>query len=294
MSTTANSIQFEEWNGDNGSRWAASADGHDRVLAPVADALLGAAAPTAGMHVLDIGCGCGATTLIASEYLGKTGSATGIDFSEPMLSVARHRARTAGVRNTTFIGGDAQTHSFDSGTADLAISRFGTMSFSDPEAAFRNIATALRPGARLCIATWQPLVANDWLIVPGAALLNHADLDTVEPEEPAMPGMFAQADPVIINSVLIAAGFVDIAVEGVELTFNCGTIDDALDHLADSGPGRRMLETTPTGPARDAALADVRAALANHSDPINGVRLGAAIWLTTATKPGDPDVQPTP
>ena len=288
MTTIANPIQFDEWNGDNGYRWAARADEHDRVLAPVADALLGAAAPTVGMHVLDIGCGCGATTLIASEYLGKTGSATGIDLSEPMLSVARHRARTAGLRNTTFIDGDAQTYAFDPGTADLVISRFGTMSFSEAETAFRNIATALRPGARLCIATWQPLVANEWLLVPGAALLNHADLPASEPEA---PGMFAQSDPAIINAVLIAAGFVNIAVEGIELTFDCGpTIDDAVDQLADSGPGRRMLETITAGSARDAALADVRAALADHSDPINGVRLGAAIWLTSATKPRVPGI----
>ena len=289
MTTIANPIQFDEWNGDNGYRWAARADEHDRVLAPVADALLGAAAPTVGMHVLDIGCGCGATTLIASEYLGKTGSATGIDLSEPMLSVARHRARTAGLRNTTFIDGDAQTHPFEPGTADLVISRFGTMSFSEPETAFRNIATALRPGARLCIATWQPLLANEWLIVPGAALLNHADLPANEPET---PGMFAQSDPAIIDLILTAAGFVDIAVEGIELTFDCGpTIDDAVDQLANSGPGRRMLETITAGPRRDVALADVRAALADHIDPIDGVRLGAAIWLTSATKPRVPDAQ---
>jgi SAM-dependent methyltransferase len=282
MTDTANASQFEAWNGDSGHRWVARADERDRVLAPVGDALLRVAAPTRGTRVLDIGCGCGATTLMAAADVGATGLATGIDLSAPMLDVARQRVDVAGATSAMFVQGDVQTHVFEPGVFDLVISRFGTMFFSKPEAAFTNVCSALRPGGRLCVATWQPLVANEWLTVPGAALLQHTDMPVTGSDE---PGMFAQSDPDRVRAVLDAAGFVDTNIEADEVTLTLGqTVDEAVEHLADSGPGRVMLETLPAGPARDAAIADVRAALGPHLADA-GVQLGGGILLTTATRP---------
>lgn len=281
MTNTPNASQFEAWNGESGHRWVARADERDRVIAPVADALLATAAPTRGTRVLDIGCGCGATTLMAATRVGSAGFALGVDLSEPMLEVARQRAGVTGALNTTFTHADAQTHRFEPASVDLVISRFGTMFFSDPDAAFSNIATALRSGGRLCLATWQPLAANEWLTIPGAALLAHADLPATPPDG---PGMFAQSDPAKVRATLSAAGFSDITIDATDVTFTVGqTIDNAVDHLADSGPGRALLETIGEGPAREAALADVRDALAGHHDD-SGVRLGGGIWLITATR----------
>jgi SAM-dependent methyltransferase len=282
MTDVANASQFEAWNGDNGHRWVARADERDRVLAPVADALLRVAAPTPGTRVLDIGCGCGATTLTAAADVGSTGAATGIDLSAPMLDVARRRATAAGATNATFVQGDAQTDVFEPDGFDVVISRFGTMFFSDPEAAFTNVRTALRPGGRLCLATWQPLVANEWLTVPGAALLRHADMPATSADE---PGMFAQSDPDRVRATLDAAGFVDTNIEAEEVTFTLGqSLDEALEFLTDSGPGRLMLETIPEGSAREAAIADVREVLVAHLDNA-GVQLGGGILLITATQP---------
>ena len=281
MTTIANPEQSEAWNGDNGLRWVARADERDRVLAPVADALLEAADPTLGSHILDVGCGCGATTLMAASQVGATGSALGIDLSEPMLTVARQRANATGATTTSFVHGDAQTHAFTPASIDQVIGRFGTMFFSDPEAAFVNIATALRPDGRLCLATWQPLTANQWLTVPGAALLQHTDL---APTAADGPGMFAQSDPAVVTAILSAANFVDINIVATEVTFTVGqSLDDALGYLADSGPGRALLESIPEGAARDAALADVRAALVPHHGSA-GVQLDGGIWIVTAAR----------
>jgi len=283
MTSTANPAQSEAWNGENGRRWVASADQRDQILAPVADALFAAAGLTAGLRVLDIGCGCGVTTLRAAALVGGTGAATGIDLSGPMLDLAQQRAVLSAAANTSFVQGDGQTHTFDPASVDVIIGRFGTMFFSDPIGAFTNIGTALRPGGRLVLATWQPLAANEWLIVPGAALLNHTAMRAAASDDG--PGMFAQSDPETVTSTLRAAGFVDIALEATEVTFTIGqTLDEAVEYLADSGPGRVLLETIPEGPARDAALADVSAALVNHHGA-SGVQLRGGIWLITATRP---------
>ena len=278
--TTANHDQSEAWNGESGQRWVQDPDRRDRVIAPVGEALLAAAAPQPGEHVLDIGCGCGATTLAAAWAVAPHGAVTGIDLSQPMLDVARSRRDQAGATNVELIDGDAQTYTF-SPTHDLVISRFGTMFFADPTAAFTNIARALRPGGRLCIATWQHLAANDWLTIPGAALLEYGTMPATAGDEG--PGMFAQSDPEKVADVLTAAGYVDIRLEPVSLDLPVGdTPAAAPEHLADTGPGRAILATIPDD-SRPAAIHAVETVLADHVTP-EGVQLGAGIWIVTATR----------
>src|SRR5262249_26983602 len=105
-------------------------------------------------HVLDIGCGAGQTTRQAARS-ARHGSALGIDVSALAVERARELARAEGLRNVTFERADAQVWRFPQGRFDLAISRFGTMFFDDPVAAFANVRRALRPAGRLVMMVWQ-------------------------------------------------------------------------------------------------------------------------------------------
>lgn len=279
MTSTGNTEQYEAWNGESGQRWVADADRRDRVLAPVADALLAVADPRPGERVLDLGCGCGVTTLAAARAVGPAGSVTGVDLSAPMLGLARERRDDDALSHVDFVQGDAQVHDVG-GPYDLAMGRFGTMFFADPVAAFTNVGRALRPGARLCLATWQPLADNEWLIVPGTVLLRYGKLPAGAGDG---PGMFAQSEPIRVTRVLRGAGFADIALEPITLDLCLGADpDEATDYLADSGVGRAVLDTVPDHD-RPIALEAVRAALTDHTDA-TGVHLGAAIWLITAAR----------
>ncbi len=254
-------------------------DGADRMLAPVGDTLLAAAALETGEHVLDIGCGAGATALLAAEAVGSHGSVHAVDVTPEMLDIARARASSAGLDGVTFVEADAQTDELP-GPADVAISRFGTMFFDDPVAAFTNLRRALAPGGRLCIATWQPLETNAWLVIPGAALLHWIELPATDGPG---PGMFSQSDPTVVESTLSDAGYRDITVQPVKLALTLGHDPDAaLARLLDTGVGRAAIAAVPDG-ARPEALDAVRAALADHSGP-GGVQVGAAILLSTATR----------
>lgn len=279
MNTVANREQYDAWNGDSGQRWIQDPDRRDRVMAPIADALLAVADLDRGDTVLDVGCGCGATTLAAAATVGAGGAVTGIDLSEPMLEVARRRASAADVDNVTFVQGDAQTHDLGTRRFAVAISRFGTMFFGDPVAAFTNIAAALGPGGRICLATWQPLLANEWLTVPGEALLRFGSIPASADD--TGPGMFAQSDPALVGRVLVGAGYRDVGLRPVDVTLTLGADpDEAAAYLADTGPGRAVLATVPDQD-RAAALDAVRATLADHTDN-HGVHLDAAIWTITA------------
>jgi SAM-dependent methyltransferase len=278
MSELANREQADAWNGESGHRWVATADRRDAVLAPVGSLLVTPETVRGGARVLDVGCGCGATTLMAAARVGTRGRAVGIDLSAPMLGVARCRAVDAKQDRATFVRGDAQVHRFETSSVDLVISRFGTMFFSDPIAAFRNIASAMRPDAELRFATWQPLSENEWLTVPGAALLRHTELRASSVEG---PGMFAQSDPEAISAVLHASGFTGVQIEAHDVTFVLGqTIDEAIAYLADSGPARVMLDSIPDGPARADALLDVRDRLRDHVER-SGVVLRGGVWIVT-------------
>jgi ubiquinone/menaquinone biosynthesis C-methylase UbiE len=285
--TVANADQHEAWNGESGHRWVATAERRDAVLAPIANVLGEIAAIGAGQRVLDLGCGCGATTLAAAVATGPRGAVVGVDLSAPMLGVARHRAH--GHPNVEFHQADAQTDPLG-GPFDVAISRFGTMFFDDPVAAFANVAHHLSPHGRLCIATWQPLEANEWLVVPITALLRHGSLP--DGLDPAKPGMFAQSDPEGIRRTLTDAGFVDARCEAHTVGLDLGrSIDDALEYLADTGPGRGILATMPAD-RHPEALDAVRDALAAHHEPDRGVVLGAGIWVTTARAATTPNAGP--
>ena len=275
-----NETQIEHWNGDEARHWIDEQDRYDRQLAPFATELLRTAAIGPADRVLDIGCGCGGTTMIAAR---DAADARGFDISAPMLDHARTRAAAVGVANVQFERGDVQTHPFEPGSFDVAISRFGVMFFDDASAAFTNIARALRPGGRLAFVCWQDLGRNDWLLVPGMAAAQHVPLPELGP--PGGPGMFSLAEPDLVRVLLQSAGFVDIDITAFEvpmLVAGGGSVDETLEFLLATGIGHATLAQADDGPAALAVDA-VREALAPHHDH-DGVRLGAATWVVRARR----------
>ena len=100
-----NEEQRTRWNGIDGEYWTSHQDRLDRTLAPVLGPLLAFAAPRAGSTVIDVGCGCGATTIELARAVGPSGRVVGIDLSEPMLALAAERLRK--FANATCLLGDA-------------------------------------------------------------------------------------------------------------------------------------------------------------------------------------------
>jgi SAM-dependent methyltransferase len=275
----ANTAQAEHWNsGEDAVHWTANQARYDRMLEPFTAMILQAAALQAGRQVLDVGCGCGTTTLAAARLV-TPGEAVGIDLSGPMLA----RARGARLANATFEQGDAQVHPFEPASFDTVISRFGTMFFADPVAAFANIRSATRPAGRLVFVCWQPRSANQWLLVPVAALAEHVP----PPAAPGDgPGMFAFADQDRLRQVLTDSGWRDIeatAEHAQILVGGGGSIDDTVQFIRTGSTGRTMLAGADAGTV-DRAIASLRAALAPYKDA-DGVRLGASVWVVKAVAP---------
>ena len=276
-----NESQRDHWNSGEAQHWVTAQGRYDRQLQPFGDAVIEAAAIEPTDRVLDIGCGCGATTIAVAR---RSTSALGADLSEPMLERARRTAADMGIDNAEFVVADAQTHQFGPELFDVAISRFGVMFFDDPAQAFANVGTGLRSGGRLAFVCWRELATNEWLLTPGLAASAHVPLPDTGPL--GGPGMFSLADPNVVVSVLEGAGFDDVIVTAFDaqmLVAGGGTVEETVDFLLSTGIGKAMFDSAePTTAA--AGLDAVKKVLAEHHDG-EGVRLGAAAWLVTARRP---------
>ncbi len=106
---------------------------------------------TEGMRVLEIGSGAGDVALTLAELVGPTGQVIGVDVNTSILDTARQRAIDAGARNIEFIAGDARMLAF-ADKFDAIVGRFVLMYMANPEKAFAELITHLKPGG---IAAFQ-------------------------------------------------------------------------------------------------------------------------------------------
>jgi ubiquinone/menaquinone biosynthesis C-methylase UbiE len=161
---------MSDWEANEGEHCATNADRYTRMLAGYADIVADAAAFALGERVLDVGCGCGDLSLTAGRAVGAPGAVTGVDLSPAMLAVAATRADDAGLGHVESVASDAAAYSPDPAGFDVVVSRFGVMFFDDPIAAFTHLHALMAPGGRLAFVSWQDLFANDWMMMPGAAV----------------------------------------------------------------------------------------------------------------------------
>jgi len=282
LATGPNAAQIKFWN-EQGPKWVRLQEVLDAQLRPLGRSAMGRAGFQTGERVLDIGCGCAETTIEIATRVGPTGSVVGMDLSAAMLDRARQRLRASGLANVRFQNADVQTHVFAE-RFDVVFSRFGVMFFTQPDAAFRHLSGALRPGGRLVFVCWQSLQHNPWLLVPLLAAAPH--ITVPPPAPPDAPGPFSFADPARVRTIVSGAGLVDVRVDAVDGTLAVGGglgLDETVSILLQMGPLAAALREA--GEDRRAVVAQaVRQALAEYQTA-RGVELGAAAWIVTASRP---------
>jgi ubiquinone/menaquinone biosynthesis C-methylase UbiE len=226
-------------------------------------------------RVLDIGCGTGQSTREAAR-VAVAGSVLGVDVSAPMLERARQLSADEGLSNITFQEADAQVHPFAPTHFDLCLSRFGTMFFADPVAAFTNIGRALRPEARMVLLVWQERDRNEWATairqtLPGTTAA------------PSGPNAFSLADPAVTEGILTAAGFAEVSFTDVHEPVYYGpdgaTACDAVLRLLKFEDQLATLDAA----AAEQARTRLRATLDAH-DTGDGVYFDSRAWLVTARR----------
>ncbi len=274
----SNDEQITLWNEEVGRRWTEQQARLDRLIAPFGEEAMRIATPKSGERVLDVGCGCGDTTLALAKAVGAGGAVLGVDVSAPMLARARERA--GGVANIRFEEADASVAPLG-GPHDLLFSRFGVMFFSDPAAAFAHLHGALKPDGRMAFVCWRAFADNPWVSVPSFAAMRVLGPPKVAPD-PHAPGPFAFADPDRVRGFLGTAGFSRIEIAPFDVAMQVGVdIEDAMRTTLQVGPVSAMLRDVEED-KRAAVAAAVRDVLGAHAGP-DGVMLGGATWVVSAS-----------
>jgi len=193
--------------------WATIERGAQRV----SDKLVELAEIKPGDRVLDIATGIGEPAVTAARRVKPNGKVVATDISPQMLAIAKARAKSLGLDSVMeFRESDAESLDFPKSTFNAILSRWGLMFLPNLPAALVMIKQLLAPDGRLSAAVWS---------APSKVPLLDLVFSTVRkqvnaPAPPAgTPGPFALADAGALERSFRQAGFKDIRIEILEITF---------------------------------------------------------------------------
>lgn len=250
----------------------------ERQLQPLGEAAIAALALLPGERVLDLGCGIGGTPQAIAEVVGEDGYVLGMDVIQSAIDVARSCADNP--PHLDFACGDVETYQFSLGSFDAVFSRFGTMFFSEPVAAFSNVRKAIRAGGRIAFVCWRDLAANELDHLPLRAVSHLLPPELIEETEAA--AWFSLSDPCGIRATLTAAGFTNIRVQAHDVMVRAGDLQSTVDVCTRVGALGSILRQHPhlRGIATPALMEALR-----ERDGQRGPALCAAIWMVVASVP---------
>ena len=278
-----NKNQKDFWSGKGGDIWVERQNAMDTMLSPLGEAALNKLNFNEEENVLDIGCGCGHTTLNIAKRIGPSGNVTGLDISEPMLKRAKESAFEMSITNTLFKCVDVQTEDLGDQIYSAAFSRFGVMFFEDSIAAFKNINKSLISGGYLSFVCWQSPAVNPWQSLFIQEVKKFLDLPSPPPRS---PGPFAFMESEYVSSILEESKFQDITIEGHEAEVNMfsgrSLSDSVKDYIAINPVVTQMLKESSENQIAEIVNSGIEAFSPYYS--AKGLIFPSATWLVTARK----------
>jgi SAM-dependent methyltransferase len=197
-----------------------------------------------------------------------------------MIDRARELTKAEGLHNVTFVHADAQVHPFPPERFDVAISRFGTMFFRDPVAAFANIARALRSAGRLVMMVWQAHERNEWSVEIEQSL---AGEEGALPPAPETLDPFSLAEPGTVVRILEGAGFADVTFTEVhEPVYYGPDAARALEWVRGFASTNEVLRSLKPASAKR-SLERLRETLAAHAGA-DGIWFDSRAWIVAARR----------
>ena len=280
-------MDADTYRADSHERWTRAAQGWgerraelQRIAQRVSLRMLELVALQPGQRVLELAAGPGDTGLLAAELVAPGGGVIISDFAEPMVDVARARATELGVRNVEFRVIDAESIDVPAAAVDAVLCRWGYMLMADPAAALQETRRVLRPGGRVALAAWDRPDLNRWASELGRALVVRG---LTPPPEPDAPGMFAFSPEGRIEGLLEAAGFSDIAVEGLALEYRFDDFEHYWGAMVDLNRPLGDAVATMDDDVLEELRTAVRDAFANETTADGAIEIPARTLVASAT-----------
>ncbi|MBT6095508.1 MAG: class I SAM-dependent methyltransferase [Rhodospirillaceae bacterium] len=239
-----------------------------------------------GDKVLDVGCGFGDTAMKLAESVGPSGEVLAVDCCDAFMDFGRKEVESKGLDNLSFANGDVMVMPFEP-DYDFVFSRFGTMFFSNPVAAMRNMRKAMKPGAAMTHIVWRRPEDNPWLSMAKEIVLRHLPAPG-DGARSCGPGPFSMANEEMVGGMMKSAGYEDIKFERVDAPVLVGrTVQDAIDFQLAIGPAGEVFreagrEAEQKRPQIEAALGE---AIEKQKQDAEGIIMDSSSWVISARNP---------
>jgi ubiquinone/menaquinone biosynthesis C-methylase UbiE len=192
----------------------------ERGAQKVSDKIVELAEIKSGDNVLDIATGIGEPAVTAAKKVMPNGKVVATDISPQMLAIAKTRAKFLGLDGIMeFKESDAEKLDLLDPRArfDAILSRWGLMFLPDLDSALGRIRQMLVNDGRLSAAVWSAPSKVPLLELAFATVRKHIDASA---PSPGTPGPFALADAEALKKLFIQAGFKDIRIDNLHITFD--------------------------------------------------------------------------
>jgi SAM-dependent methyltransferase len=241
----------------------------ERSAQHVSDRLAELAGVGPGARVLDVATGNGEPALTAARRVGPNGRVIATDQSPGMLEIARERAAAIGIANVEFREVDGEVLTIPERDFDAILCRWGLMFMPDVKGALLAMHQCLRPDGRLATAVWSTPDKMPLTTIGAEAVRKIAGLP---PPPPDALGPLRLADESMVREMLAAAGFRDVTVERIPVTFELDSAADFAQFRVDvAAPFRMLLERQPA-PIRAKLIEAVIAGAGAYADASGRVR----------------------
>ena len=206
----------------------------ERAAQVVNDRLVELAGVRAGQRVLDIATGSGEPALTAARVVGQSGRVIAVDMSAGMLALAHERIDSADLRNVELVESDAEALVLDDHSFDAVLCRWGLMFMPDLDGVLGKLHRALKQEGRIGAAVWSSADK-----VPMCALARDSirRITGIIPP-PNAPDPLKLADPTILDRALVRAGFRDVSIERLTVTFQFASPEEFADFRSAIGGTR--------------------------------------------------------
>jgi SAM-dependent methyltransferase len=278
----------EEWNDRQRKQWTSAAPAWERRttwfeenIRDLAMWFCEAAHLAPGKRVIDIACGTGQPSITAAAVVGPSGHVVATDISRGMIEAASRRARAARLGNIEFREMDAQRLDFYANRFDAATCSFGLMFCPNPLAALSEIHRVLVPGGRVALTVWDVPAQNPFFTSIAKPLEPYLP---PAPPDPDAPGVFRLSPPGRVESLLIEAGFEDVAVVSRPRVFEYASLEEYWEIQTELAAPLAAAVGRLVAPEIARLKASVFAAIEPWVALDGRVRLPAAPLCATATK----------
>jgi ubiquinone/menaquinone biosynthesis C-methylase UbiE len=210
--------QRQMWN-NAAAGWQDWWETIERGAQKVSDKIVQLAEIKPGDKVLDIATGIGEPAITAAKRVKPNGKVVATDISPKMLAIAKIRAKSFGLDSIIeFRESDGEKLDFPDQTAksDAVLSRWGLMFFPNLSEALVKIREILVTNGRLSAAVWSTPSKVPWLDLAFASVRKQINAPA---PPPGTPGPFALADIEALKQSFSQAGFKDIKIDTIQITF---------------------------------------------------------------------------